>query len=71
MAKRTTSRRLAMQALYQAETSRIDIEEALKNIFESEKFVPETIEFAEQLAKEAFASPALKPIACSSAIPTS
>lgn len=54
MAKRTTSRRLAMQSLYQAETSNTDIEAALKNVFEAEKFVPETISFAEKLAREAW-----------------
>jgi N utilization substance protein B len=50
MGKRSTSRRLAMQALYQAEVSRVPIEEALQSILESEDFVPETKEFARKLA---------------------
>jgi N utilization substance protein B len=55
MAKRTTSRRLAMQALYQAESAGIDIDEALKNIFSSEqKLVDETVSFAEKLARDAW-----------------
>lgn len=54
MGKRSTSRRLAMQALYQADMSAIGIEEALKNLFESEKFIPETMAFAEDLAKAAW-----------------
>ncbi|MBU0630471.1 MAG: transcription antitermination factor NusB [Candidatus Margulisbacteria bacterium] len=55
MGKRTTSRRLAMQAIYQAEISNNSIEEALKNLFESEKFIDETIGFSEKLAKQAWA----------------
>ncbi|MFH1683634.1 MAG: transcription antitermination factor NusB [Candidatus Margulisiibacteriota bacterium] len=51
MGKRSTSRRLAMQAVYQAEISGIEIEDALKNISESEKFIQETLDFAEVLAK--------------------
>jgi N utilization substance protein B len=52
MGKRSTSRRLAMQALYQADLSGIDVETALKNISESEKFIPETLEFATYLAAQ-------------------
>lgn len=55
MGKRNTARRLAMQALYQSDLSGIDAETALKNIFESEKFIPETTQFAEFLAKAAWA----------------
>ncbi|MFA5035397.1 MAG: transcription antitermination factor NusB [Candidatus Margulisiibacteriota bacterium] len=55
MGKRTTSRRLAMQALYQAEISNISIEESLQNLFDSEKFIDETVGFSEKLAKQAWA----------------
>jgi N utilization substance protein B len=56
MAKRSTSRRLAMQALYQAESAGIDIDESLKNIFSSEQeLVPATVDFAEKLARAAWA----------------
>jgi transcription antitermination protein NusB len=56
MAKRSTSRRLAMQALYQAESAGIDINESLKNIFSSEQeLVPATVSFAQQLSREAWA----------------
>lgn len=54
MGKRSTSRRLAMQALYQAEMSASGIGEALDNILEAEKFIPETKEFAGKLATEAW-----------------
>jgi len=40
-----------MQALYQAELAHIEIETALQNISESEKFIPETLDFAGFLAK--------------------
>lgn len=57
MAKRSTSRRLAMQALYQAESAGIDINQSLKNIFSSEQeLVPATVSFAEQLARAAWAN---------------
>ncbi|OGB89182.1 transcription antitermination factor NusB [candidate division WOR-1 bacterium RIFCSPHIGHO2_01_FULL_53_15] len=56
MAKRTTARRLAMQALYQAESANIGIDEALENIFSAEeKLFGETKSFAEKLAREAWA----------------
>ncbi|KPJ69577.1 hypothetical protein AMJ44_03415 [candidate division WOR-1 bacterium DG_54_3] len=51
MGKRSTSRRLAMQAIYQADLAGIEIEAALRNISESEKFIPETLDFASFLAK--------------------
>lgn len=50
MGKRRTSRRLAMQALYQAELVDLPIAEAVKNVLESEKFLPETVEFSTRLA---------------------
>jgi|YelNatPaOPRAMG01_1025707.scaffolds.fasta_scaffold266982_2 N utilization substance protein B len=50
MGKRSTSRRLAMQALYQAEVSKCSMEESLRSVLESEKFIPETVEFAKKLA---------------------
>jgi N utilization substance protein B len=54
MGKRSTARRLAMQAVYQAEVAGLDIETALQNISKTEKFIPETIEFAGSLAKGAW-----------------
>ena len=45
-----------MQALYQAEIAGTDIKEALDNITESEKFIPETTDFANTLAKAAWDS---------------
>jgi len=54
MGKRNTARRLAMQALYQADLSGIDIDTALDNISQSEKFIPETLGFAASLAKAAW-----------------
>lgn len=54
MGKRSTARRLAMQALYQTDLAGIEIETALQNISEAEKFIPETLEFASFLAKAAW-----------------
>jgi N utilization substance protein B len=54
MGKRSTSRRLAMQALYQAEIAKVDIKTAFDNISENEKFIPETIDFALRLAEAAW-----------------
>lgn len=54
MAKRSTSRRIAMQALFQADHAGIPIKEALELLFESEKFVEETRLFAEELAEGAW-----------------
>jgi len=51
MGKRSTARRLAVQALYQAEMAGIEIEQSLSNVFESDQFIAETQEFASQLAK--------------------
>ena len=55
MGKRTTARRLAMQAIYQAEAVGIDIEAAYKNIVSAEQFIPATTDFAAQLARAAWA----------------
>lgn len=52
MGKRSTSRRLAMQALYQADHANIGIKEALDKIFEDEKFIDETKEFSSKIAIE-------------------
>ncbi len=52
MGKRTTGRRLAMQALYSAEISNIDALKALENITAEEKFISETLDFAQHLAEE-------------------
>ncbi|KAF0133524.1 MAG: transcription antitermination factor NusB [Candidatus Saganbacteria bacterium] len=54
MGKRSTSRRVAMQALYQAEYGGIDIKESLKNIFEQEKLIDEAMEFSTSLAEGAY-----------------
>jgi N utilization substance protein B len=54
MGKRSTSRRLAMQSIYQAEISGVGIDEALDNVLEGEKFIDETREFAKNLAASAW-----------------
>ena len=54
MGKRSTSRRLAMQAVYQAEISGEGIEQALKNVLSAQEFIPETREFAESLARSSW-----------------
>lgn len=54
MAKRSTSRRLAMQALFQADHAGGTINEALATLFESEKLIKETRLFAEELATGAW-----------------
>lgn len=43
-----------MQALYQADVSRFSIEDALDNVFEDEKLIEETKDFAVNLAKAAW-----------------
>ncbi|MBU0573344.1 MAG: transcription antitermination factor NusB [Candidatus Margulisbacteria bacterium] len=53
MGKRSTSRRVAMQAIYQADMAGISIDEALNNIFDQEQFIDETREFALDLATAA------------------
>ena len=54
MGKRSTSRRLAMQALYQADLAKINIHQALNNLFEQEKYIAETRKFSEELAAGAW-----------------
>jgi len=54
MGKRSTSRRLAMQALYQAEIGRIGIKKSLENLFEEEKYIDETKDFSAKLAEGAW-----------------
>ncbi|NQU18106.1 MAG: transcription antitermination factor NusB [Candidatus Saganbacteria bacterium] len=54
MGKRTTSRRLAMQALFQADHAGEEIEKALKDVLESDKFLGDTKEFAGSLAVETY-----------------
>ncbi|HTY13670.1 MAG TPA: transcription antitermination factor NusB, partial [Candidatus Omnitrophota bacterium] len=54
MGKRSTSRRVSMQALYQAECAGIDIKKSLENIFEQEEFIDETREFSSRLAQGAW-----------------
>jgi N utilization substance protein B len=51
MGKRTTSRRLAMQAIYQSELSKTSIDEALTNLFEEEELAEDTREFTRRLAE--------------------
>jgi len=51
MGKRTTSRRLAMQAIYQSELSKTSIDEALTNLFGEEELAEETREFTKRLAE--------------------
>jgi len=43
-----------MQAIYQSEISGIPIEESLTNIFEADKFISDTTDFARQLATAAW-----------------
>ena len=51
MGKRTTSRRLAMQAIYQSELSKTSIDEALTNLFGEEELAEDTREFTRRLAE--------------------
>jgi len=55
MGKRTTARRLAMQAIYQSEISEIDVDQALDNLFE-EDVTEEAKVFARRLARGAQSS---------------
>ena len=50
MGKRSTARRLAMQAIFQAELTRTDASEALENLFADEKVTEEGRDFASKLA---------------------
>ncbi len=54
MGKRTTARRLAMQALFQAELSKNTIDQSLEYIFENDSFLDETKDFARTLAVETY-----------------
>lgn len=54
MGKRSTSRRVAMQALYQADLAKINIHQALNNLFDQEKYIAETRKFSEELAAGAW-----------------
>jgi N utilization substance protein B len=54
MGKRNTARRLAMQAIYQAEISAISIDDSIRNVLEAEKFIPETMRFARRLSRAAW-----------------
>ena len=56
MGKRSTGRRLAMQALYQAEISGLSIPDAVDNISEDENITPDAIEFAKKLGQAAWDS---------------
>lgn len=53
MGKRTTARRLAMQAIYQSELSGTDIDKALDDLFEEENVPEDTRKFALKLARGA------------------
>jgi transcription antitermination protein NusB len=55
MGKRSTSRRLAMQALYQAEQSGNEIGQVMENLLAEEKYIPETQKFSAVLARAAWA----------------
>jgi len=52
MGKRTTARRLAMQALYQLDMGQDTAEIALEAVFSNEEFIDETKVFAEQLVSD-------------------
>jgi len=51
MSKRSTSRRLAMQALYQMDISGISEDKALENVFEEDEFKKETREYSSRLVR--------------------
>ncbi len=53
MGKRSTARRLAMQAIYQSEVSGISADKALENLFSEEKLADDTKKFAGRLANGA------------------
>jgi transcription antitermination protein NusB len=50
MGKRSTARRLAMQAIFQSELSNTDIKEALENLFADEDVTADGKKFASHLA---------------------
>ena len=51
MSKRSTGRKLAMQALYQAEIRHLEVSQILEEMFEEKNFVKETKDWAAQLAQ--------------------
>lgn len=54
MGKRSTSRRLAMQALYQMEMNKSSLKDVIQNVTGEEYFTPETKSYAEDLVNGAF-----------------
>ncbi len=54
MGSRSTARRIAMQAVFQAELSGADVADALNSLFEEEKLTEEAREFSRVLATGAF-----------------
>ena len=54
MGKRTTSRRLAMQALYQMDITKKTVMEALASVISEDKLSPEAISYAEILLQGTF-----------------
>lgn len=51
MGKRSTARRLAMQALFQADLGEYDIDKTLKDTFATGEFIEDTKKFAKELAQ--------------------
>lgn len=51
MGSRSTGRRLAMQAIFQAELSKTDVESALKYLYEEEELSDEAMSFSSRIAK--------------------
>ncbi|MBU0686464.1 MAG: transcription antitermination factor NusB [Candidatus Margulisbacteria bacterium] len=51
MGKRSTARRLAMQALFQSDLSGYDIDKTLKDTFDTGEFIDDTKSFSTELAK--------------------
>ncbi len=54
MGKRSTSRKLAMQVLYQRDLSDCPIRDSIAELSEREGYLKDTIEFAESLARGAW-----------------
>lgn len=50
MGKRATGRKLAMQALYQAETTGEDVGNVFEELSQREEYLSETVDFAKELA---------------------
>ena len=55
MSKRTTSRKLAMKALYQSEIQGSEIQESLSALWQDRDYIEETRSFAEALAVKVYA----------------